>query len=364
MNNDKVELHISNFLIIRVMAVAAVFIIGLLFLYKISGALLLILVAFFLALALNSPVHWLAQKLPTQKDHTHRLLATVISFLVVVAVIGSFIAIITPPIVTQTKKFISTVPSLVSEIEDENSSFSRFVARYNLEPEVNDFSKKIENKLSHFTDNAVDVVTIIAKSIISVLTVLVLTFMMLLEGPRWLKYGQRLLPTRSAARANRLAGDMYSVVRGYVNGQVILAVIAALLMAPALFISHIDYPIALIFVVFICGLIPFVGHTLGAIIITVVALFHAPITALALLAYYVLYINIENYVIQPRLQSFTTNLTPLTVFAALTIGVSFGGVLGGLLSIPIAGCVRVLVLDYIERKDLVGDRPPKSAMTK
>ena len=137
------------------------------------------------------------------------------------------------------------------------------------------------------------------------------------------------------------------------NGQVFLAAIAAALISPMLFILHISYPIALIFVIFICGLIPMVGHTIGAIIITLVALFHSFPAAVAILIYYIVYQQLENYVIQPRIQANTTNLSPLLVFAAIVIGVSFSGLLGGLVAIPIMGCVRVLVIDQIERRHML-----------
>ena len=72
---------------------------------------------------------------------------------------------------------------------------------------------------------------------------------------------------------------MLKVVQGYVNGQVLLAAIAALLIAPMLFILHISSPLALVVIVFVCGLIPMVGHTIGAVIVTIVALFHSPSSA-------------------------------------------------------------------------------------
>jgi predicted PurR-regulated permease PerM len=148
---------------------------------------------------------------------------------------------------------------------------------------------------------------------------------------------------------------MYKVICGYVNGQVLLAAIAALLITPALFVLHISYPLALMVVIFVCGLIPLFGHTIGAIIITIVALFHSPWSALIILAYYILYMQIENYLIQPHIQSNTTNLSPLLVFMAVVIGVEFDGLFGGLVAIPIMGCLRVFVIDYLHSRGKLED---------
>lgn len=354
-SDSKTEITISNATIIRVLLLVLAFLIFVVFLSKITYALLLILIAFFLALALNAPVHWLAQHLPHPKGRERRTAATVISFLIVVIVLGGFIASTMPPIITQTKNFINHVPGYVNDIQNKNSGVSKFIDRYHLQPEVNKFSNQLKSHLGDLSGSAIHAIGTIAKSIVAVLTILVLTFLMLIEGPRWLKYGLRLLPDRHRGHTKKLMSDMYKVVRGYANGQVIMAVIAAALITPALFILHISYPIALIFVIFLCGLIPFIGHTIGAVIVTIVALFHSPISALIILAYYILYIHIENYVIQPRLQSFTTNMTPLIVILAVVIGVSFGGLVGGLLAIPVAGCVKVLVVDYINRQNLISE---------
>jgi predicted PurR-regulated permease PerM len=121
-----------------------------------------------------------------------------------------------------------------------------------------------------------------------------------------------------------------------------------------LFILHINYPVALMVVVFICCLIPMVGHTIGAIIVTLVALFHSLPSAIIILAYYILYQQIENYLVQPRLQANTTNMSPLLVFISVVVGVSFGGIVGGLVAIPVGGSIRVVLLDYLRTRKLVG----------
>jgi predicted PurR-regulated permease PerM len=116
-------------------------------------------------------------------------------------------------------------------------------------------------------------------------------------------------------------------------------------------------------VVFICGLIPMVGHTIGAIIVTLVALFHSVSSAVIILAYYILYQQIENYLIQPRIQANTTNMSPLLVFAAVLVGVSFGGLFGGLVAIPVAGCIRIALLEYLRSRHIIGSSEFKQATT-
>lgn len=348
----EIEVTITNLTVIRVLVLVIVSMIFLAALHRAAHAILLIFIAFFLALALNAPVHWIAQRIPG-KRRGNRTIATAVSFLIVIAALGIFLASITPPIIRQTNSFISAAPHLIDEVRSQNGTVGKIVQRYHLQSQVNTISQQLSVRLKHISGSAVSTITGIGSSLFAVLTVLVLTFMMLIEGPHWLGVITEFFPTKKQDYVRKLGHDMYKVIRGFVNGQVILAAIAALLISPMLFILHISYPIALVFVVFICGLIPMVGHTIGAIIVTLVALFHSFPVAVAILAYYIVYQQLENYVIQPRVQANTTNLSPLLVFTAVVVGVSFSGLLGGLVAIPIMGCLRILVIDQIERRHML-----------
>jgi predicted PurR-regulated permease PerM len=360
---DEVEMTISNKTVIRVLVLVIASLLFLGMLKQAAFAISLIFTAFFLALALNGPVSWLAHRMPGKMQGS-RAAATGVSFLLIVLVFGAFLASIVPPLVRQTSSFISAAPDLVEDVRDENSSLGQFVRRNNLEEHVNKLSDELSDKLGNVSGTAVSTVSRVGSSIFATLTVLVLTFMMLVEGPSWIALFRRLTPKDQRDHMEKLLADMYRVVRGYVNGQVLLATTAALLILVPLFLLDISYPIALMVVVFVCGLIPMVGHYIGAAIVTTVALFTSPWDAAIILGYYILYQQIENYIIQPTIQSNSTNMSPLLVFSSVIIGVSFGGLLGGLVAIPVAGCLRVLVLDYLDSRNYLEDGLPSRPKTK
>lgn len=351
-NPDQIEVTVSNKTILRILALVFGSLILITVIRIASHALTMIFIAFFLALALNAPVHWLAHHLPGKRKGD-RTVATAVSFLLVVVVLGLFLASIVPPLVRQTSSFIDSIPGLVDDLRDNTTTLGGFVDRYNLEEQVNKASDQISSWAANATTGAVGTISWIGGSFVSFLTVLVLTFMMLIEGPRWVRFARRLTPDHKEAHIETLVRSMYRVIKGYVNGQVLLASIAAVLLLPVLIIMDVHYPFALMVVVFICGLIPMVGHTIGAVLVSTVALFTSPIAALVVLGYYILYQQIENYAVQPRIQSNTTDMSPLLVFASVVIGVSFSGLLGGLVAIPIAGCLRILVLDYLMRNKYI-----------
>lgn len=349
-----IEITISNRTVLRVLAMVILSLLFLAAIRRASSALLLIFTAFFLSLALNGPVHWLAEHLPG-KSRGSRSLATGISFLVIVVLLGGFLASIVPPLVRQTNNFLDAAPLIVEDVRNENSSLGQFVRQNQLEDEVDSLSSELGERLSGLGGSAVSTVTRAGSSIFATLTVLVLTFMMLVEGPVWMGFIRRLVPDEHQDHVEELAADMYHVIRGYVNGQVLLASTAALLILVPLLLLDISYPIALMVIVFVCGLIPMVGHYIGALIVTAVALFSSPVSALIILAYYFLYQQIENYVIQPTIQSNTTNLSPLLVFSSVIVGVSFLGLLGGLIAIPLAGCLKVVLIDYLDGNHLIDE---------
>jgi predicted PurR-regulated permease PerM len=349
---ETINLNIPVRVVVRTVVVVVAAMIFLAMIHQAAHALVLVFTGFFLALALNGPVHWLAMRIPGKRRGS-RVLATAISFFVVIVLLAVFLFSIVPPLVKQTSSFVATVPDIVHDLRQPDSGVGKVIERYHLESQLDSATKQISGRLGNIGGAALSSVSKIGSSIFSVLTILVLTFMMLIEGPAWIRFVRDLIPDEHQERAARLARDMYAVVKGYVNGQVVLALLASLMLLPALLVLHISYPAALIVVVFICGLIPLVGHTIGAAIVTTVALFTSPWTAVFILAYYILYQQIENYIIQPRIQANSTNMSPLLVFISVIIGVNFGGLFGGLVAIPVAGCIRIALLDYLRTKRII-----------
>lgn len=362
-SGPEVSITVSNRTLFRIFAVTFAFLLLLAAIRQASSALVLIFTAFFLALALNAPVQWVAQHLPGKRRGS-RSLATLMSVLLVFAILITFIASIVPPFVRQIGSLVETAPSLVDDLRNENTEIGGLIKRYNLQGQVDSFSDDLTNRLQDIASSSASILASIGSSTFALLTVLVLTFMMLVEGPRWVRICEQLVPDHRREHVTELTRAMYKVVKGYVNGQVTLAAIAAVLILPVLFIVDVSYPIALMVVVFICGLIPMVGHLIGATIVTAVALFTSPVSAAIILAYYILYQQIENYLIQPKVQANSTNMSPLLVFIAVVLGVNFGGLLGGLVAIPLMGCLRIVVLDQLTRRNLLESRAYKKTVKK
>ncbi|MCL5112973.1 MAG: AI-2E family transporter [Patescibacteria group bacterium] len=354
-NNKTIEVDISTQTFIKVAILIIAMLILIVIFRKISYALLLIFVSFFLALALNAPVQAVSRLIPG-KLKGNRSLATSLSFLIVITIIGIFLAYVIPPLVHQTETFIGAAPRLISDFNNQTGAIGEVIRRYHLSTQVNDISRQLSNRLHNVGGVAFSAITDIGRSIFAIVTVLVLTFMMLIEGPGWMKKSQKMIPSQYHDLIVNTSIDMYKVIKGYINGQVLLALIAAILISPMVFILHFSYPIALIVVIFICGLIPMIGHTIGAVIVTTVGLFHSFSSGLIILIYYILYQQFENYLLQPKIQANSTNMSPLLVFGSLVVGIDFGGLIGGLIAIPLVGCLRILVLEIFRMYGLISKK--------
>lgn len=365
----KLTVDVETKTVVRILVAVGIFV-GLIFLvWKVWPALILVLISGILALALNQPISLIANKLPGQ----NRVLATTVAFLVVLGILGTFIYVAVPPVVDQTTKFVQNLPEYVQGLSERGGLVADFINHYGLQEQVDQMVHGIQQQAGSIAQgvgsSVLNGIASFFSGFVTILTILVLTFLMLIEGPRWVERFWNLYTNDGLlARHQRLAVKMYRVVSGYVNGQVVVAAIAAavglatLLILTSFFQVPVSAVIPLTGMIFITDLIPLIGATIGAFIIVAVLLFSDPAAALAFLIYFVVYQQVENNFIQPLIQSRTVALSALSVLVALIIGISLLGLLGGILAIPLAGCIRVLLLDYMEHRKHKATTPPKKGL--
>jgi predicted PurR-regulated permease PerM len=346
----KITVEVTNKTIVRTI----LWIVATIFLFKflgiVSHVITLIFAAFFLAMALNPVVSWSRRRLKIKS----RAQATAVSYLMVVAFLILFFLLVTPPLVRQTREFISDIPSNVQQFQNQDTSLSRAVERYNLNKRLNQGAKDFSSNYGNFGGKLLDTGKRVAEAIASIFAVLVMAFMMLVEGPKWLELYFGNLAERKRARQRRLASKMYRAVTGYVNGQVIIAAVAGTFAFLTLEIAGqvLDVPsnaVALGGIVFVFGIIPLFGNPIAATLVVLVSLLNSVTLAAIMAIYFVVYFFIENHTFQPIVQSRLNDLTPLMVFIAALIGVSFGGILGAIVAIPAASAIKILAEDYYER---------------
>lgn len=345
------EVTISNRTVVRLILLIVLTYFAIRFALNVADVLVLIGIAFFLALALNPAVSWIVRKLHLKSRAT----ATGIAYLVVILILGSLISYVVPTLVRQTVDFISDIPSTIDSLQTDDTPIARMVQKYDLGEQLDGFKSNLEDRIEDIKDPLIANASRAGSALVSIITVLVLTFMMLVEGPVWIKRYWRMQPKGRREHHKMLAEKMYRVITGYVNGQLLLALIAAtfalvvLIIASTLLNVSIN-ALALAGILVFTGLIPMIGNTIGGTLVVLACLFVSTPLAIIMAIFFVLYQQIENVSLQPYIQAKYNELTPLLVFVAALIGITYAGFLGALVAIPVAGCAKILFIDYLERK--------------
>lgn len=359
----KVKIEIDTRTFVRFWLVVIGFVLGAFAIYSARVALIIIGAALFFAIALSPSVSRLAKLLPSKS----RVLGTAISFIVVVLAIGLFTFLIVPPIIDQTVKFAQTVPNLIDSASKQYDGVNSLISQYNLQPEFIKVVNSIKNGATQFASgfgtllfNSIgSVFSVIAATIL----VLALSFFMLVEGPTWLERLWSVYKDKDQMeRHSQVLKRMYLVVTGYITGQLSVAAIASLVSGLLVFMLSLFFSvpsslaIPTMAIVFISSLIPMFGSTIGAILIGVILLLNNITAAIVFMIIFMIYQQIEANFISPKIQSKKINLSLLAILISVTVGIYMFGIVGGIISIPIAGCVNILASDYFTNTNKPSDK--------
>jgi predicted PurR-regulated permease PerM len=171
---------------------------------------------------------------------------------------------------------------------------------------------------------------------------------MVLQGPKLLASWTAALPDRRQERVRRVAADCAKAVTGYMTGNLLISVIAGAAAYVVLWIMGVPYKGVIALFVGFADLIPVIGATLGAVVAIAVAALHSLPAAIVVLAFFIVYQQLENHVLQPVIMARTVKLSALTVLVSILIGVELFGFLGALLAIPVAGVISVIGRDLYD----------------
>jgi putative uncharacterized protein (fragment) len=353
----KVRIEIDTKTFVRFWLVVIGFGLAGLAIYSAKDALILLGVSLFLALALNRPVAAIARKLPGKS----RLGGTALAYVTLILLLGCVVWFVVPPIVQQSAKFVESMPSLIDQVGSQWHGVNSFIDKNNLRPQVDAMLENLKQQSSSWAasvgTNILSSVGSLASFVGSLFLVIVLSFLMLLEGPTWMRRLWGLYNDQSKMENHKkLAGQMYNVVTSYVSGQLTVSGIDAVLSGFVVFVLSMAFPavdsnLAMLTVMatFILTLIPMFGATLAGILISLLLFFNNVTAGVIYAIYFIVYQQIENNFIAPSIQSKKLELSALMVLSSVTIGLYVGGLLGSLIAIPAAGVARILLENYLEQ---------------
>jgi predicted PurR-regulated permease PerM len=319
--------------------------------YTVREILVLAFVALFVAVSLDPAVRWLV------RHRTPRPLAVGIIFgIAFLAVVGLLAAVI-PPLVRQAGSLSQDLPGYIATFTDKFKSVREFSERYGMTEQLQNAAKNLPGLIGA---NVVGFVQVAFGAVFSALTVVVLSIYFMLDLPRLRRGVVRLFPIAARTRATRMIDVTVDKVGAYMIGNVIISLVAGAATFLALTLLGASFALPLAVIVAITDLIPMIGATLGAVVCVLVTLVSDDLwpTAVLVAIFFILYQQIENYLIAPRVLRNAVDLSTLAVLLAGLLGAAVLGLIGALVAIPIAAVIKVLTMPVLDEMEAAASDPP------
>jgi predicted PurR-regulated permease PerM len=314
--------------------------IGLYLIYLVRRPLLWVLMALFLAVALSAPVNALNR-------HMRRGFAITIVYLALLLVPVGIAMLIVPPIVNQSTNLVSDLPAYAQDLQEfanRNATLRRLERDYQVTARLEEQARELPDRIGDAAGLLQDAGLTIVNSIFQLVTILVLCAFMLGSGRGWVDKLIALQPEDRGRRMRRVADRSASAVGAYVGGMLLQATVAGLLSYVVLSILGVPFAAPLAVLIFFLDLIPLVGATIGAVIVGIVTVFgDFPTDTIVWTVWAIVYQQVENNLIQPRIQQRAVNVHPLGVLISVLFGAALLGVVGALVAIPVAATLQIVV---------------------
>jgi predicted PurR-regulated permease PerM len=312
--------------------------------YTARSVLIRATIALFVAISLDPAVRWLVRK------GVRRSVAVTIIFVIALALVAGFLMSVIPAMVSQFRGLVDDLPRYLSQLQDRSSRFRALSDRYNLTKQIQSIISSAPSRLG---SGLFGLTGRIFGALFSTLTVLVLAIYFMADLPRLRNGLVRLFPRARRSQLGRVADVVIDKVGAYMIGNILISLVAGLASFVCLTALRVPFSVPLAFVVALTDLIPMIGATLGAIIVVLLTLFTKGLWPAAVLVaiFFLVYQQLENYFVAPRILRSTVNLSAAAVLLAGLIGATALGLVGALMAIPVAAAMRVLLTEQLQARD-------------
>ena len=298
-----------------------------------GSILVLLFVAMFLAIGLNPAVTRIT------RWGVPRAAAVAIVTLVGLSVLAGGVYALVPPLISQTGELIANIPDYIKSLQ-RNETINDLIQRYDLVDRVQ--SAVNANTVGNTLGGVVGVAGRIFGTIFNVLTVLVLTIYFMAAFERIKRGAYRLVPASRRDRVQLLTDEILTKVGAYMVGALMIALLAGLSTWVLVLILGLAYPFALAVVVAVLDLIPQIGATLGAVVVSLVGLAHSLTAGIVCAVFFLAYQQLENYLIYPNVMRRSVAVSDVAAVVAALLGAALFGVIGALAAIPMVAAIQLI----------------------
>ncbi len=315
---------------------------------KLQGVLLVVIASFVLALGMQPSLEWLERRGLARWQAMGVVLVSGVA-----AAVAVLLALV-PMLIAQIDEIIAALPAVLDDVRAGGGPLATLVDRF-------DWTAMVDAGPT----GLLPAVSGVAGATFNAVTVLILTPYFAYAFPSIKQFMLRLLRREDRPEFLRMVNQSVDKVAGYIAGNLTVSVIATGVSFGVLWLMGIPYPLALALWIGVTDLVPVVGVFLGAAPVVALAASEGTGLMIAAIVFIVVYQQIENYVIAPRVMKRAVDLSPPSVILALMIGGSLAGALGALLALPVAALVKIAITEYViarrvedvRNAALNGDRP-------
>ncbi len=331
----------------KVTVVVAVVLLVLTQLRKASDVLALVVLAAVLAVGLDPAVRFL------ERRGLRRGLAVAVIFLTALIGFSVFLWFAIPEFIDQAKTFARNLPALLNELAARDDWIGKAISDADVKTHLEDFVSNLPSQIANSVGSILGVTSKITGLLFRLFTVVILMIYFMLSYPAARRAMLARAPVEDGPRLDRVVSTITTRIGGYVSGTFVLAGLSALAAALVLIVMGVKFWFPLAAWAGLAGVVPIVGSYLGAAPAVLIALADSPSKALIVLVYFVVWQQVRDYVVSPRVMKNSVDLSPAAVMVATIVGASIGGFFGILLALPIAATIKAVVSEYLWR-----DHPP------
>ncbi|MBF9131029.1 AI-2E family transporter [Plantactinospora sp. S1510] len=303
-----------------------------------GSVLVLVFIALFLAIGLHPAVVRLRSwGLP-------RGLAVAAVTLTLLAIITGAVFALVPPIVSQTGELIENVPGYVTQLQ-RNDTVNDLIVQYDLQGKIN--SAATTENITRALGGVFGAAGFVFGAVFNIVTVIVLTIYFMATFDRLRDLGYGLVPATRRDRVRLIGDAILAKVGAYMVGALAIALLAGVCTFAFAVVVGLAYPFALAVVVAICDLIPQIGATIGAVVISLVGFAADVPTGIACAVFFLIYQQVENYLVYPRVMRRSVQVNDVAAIVAALLGVALFGVIGALVAIPAVAAIQLVLREVV-----------------
>jgi predicted PurR-regulated permease PerM len=323
---------------------------GLCLAWRIRGVIQLLVISLFFAFALFPVVD--AAAVRTRAPRAVVILAVYVILALLVGLIGY---VVIPSVVREVQTLSRDAPHYAAELR-RNATFRHYDDRYHITAKLLRDAQRLPELLARAAGPLKDVTVGAASFVTQLITVLAVTFLLVLHGREYSELGLSLVGRRQQ-RYRQVIIEIKDAVARYTLGNIVISVLATVATWIVLSILGVPYALALGLVVGFFDFIPLIGATLGAIVVALATVpVSFPTATIVWIAFIIVWQRFEDYVVQPLVYGKAVHVNPLVTIISLLVGAELLGILGVLLAIPSAAAIQIVLREWWSAKGLDAPR--------